>query len=602
MENKERLELKTKSFVTDLLAGVHAEESFRKNINYLLREIGLFTHAERVCVYEHGGDRSRVEKVFQWEKKDNSIVDLEGIFLEKEDIGDWYSRLGENQLVVLPDVDAIKGSLPVVYDEIRGMGVGSLLLIPANVQNKLLACVCVVNPDFNSFAVAENAISYLGRQIGVLYHRERVSHKYQLFMDGMRASNLSEFIVDCASNRFEAFRITKVLRNSIPENGDWDWLRQYYATIIKPEYREDLLRRTSRDYIRTFLSTEQSTYTIDLERSVNGINNWFRLEFSVVSMDEDGNLENFLLIVKEITQMKQEEEKHREMIKALSSIYLFGAMIDLEQKLVQPIRLSGEIRQFVSDDEISHHELLTIFCENMLEYDYVDRVREFMNLDTLPERLQDVQAITCEYQGTRIGWGRIIIIPCVGEDDVLKKAFFAVQDVTEQKKREEWMQYKMEHDELTGTLNRTAFNRVAKVLQASKLTMTFVLLDIDKFKLINDTYGHDVGDEVLKYLVQVLNEKLRATDKIFRLGGDEFAIIMSGLTREKAFFIKDIIGDINRVLCSGTKNLPVFSVSAGITFSEGGYDESLYRNADQALYRTKETTRCGCTVYEEMNG
>ena len=162
------------------------------------------------------------------------------------------------------------------------------------------------------------------------------------------------------------------------------------------------------------------------------------------------------------------------------------------------------------------------------------------------------------------------------------------------------MQYKMEHDELTGTLNRTAFNKVTKLLEDSVTPFALVILDIDQFKMINDTYGHDVGDEVLSYLASVLHEKMQAADKIFRIGGDEFAIIMNRMKLAQAGRVKKMIMQVNETTMSGVNDLPEFSISAGATFSVSGYDETVYRNADQALYRTKETTRRGCTVFEEM--
>ena len=100
----------------------------------------------------------------------------------------------------------------------------------------------------------------------------------------------------------------RVLRNVIPEEGEWEWIRQFYASIIKPEYRDEFLRRTEREYMETFLRTEQNSFSIDLEREVNGNNTWFRLEFSVVSLDERGHLERFVVLVKDITQMKKADD------------------------------------------------------------------------------------------------------------------------------------------------------------------------------------------------------------------------------------------------------------------------------------------------------
>lgn len=174
-------------------------------------------------------------------------------------------------------------------------------------------------------------------------------------MDGIRSSNLSEFIVDYTTKRYEAFRITRVLSNVIPKEGEWEWIRQFYASIIIPDYREEFLRKTDQDYLEAFLHTEQSSFAIDLEREVNGNNTWFRLEFSVVSLNEQGHLERFVVLVKDITQMKKEEEEHWQMITALSSFYTVSFMIDVTKKITQTI-----IIQFVLCERLCFTHVIII--------------------------------------------------------------------------------------------------------------------------------------------------------------------------------------------------------------------------------------------------
>ncbi len=461
--------------------------------------------------------------------------------------------------------------------------------------------MCLINPDLSAFALLESTWLYLGQEIGLFLHQEKVNRKYLLFMEGIRSSNLSEFLVDYTAKRYEALRITKVLSKVIPEEGEWEWIRQFYASIIKPEYREEFLRRTEREYMETFLCREQTSFSIDLEREVNGSNTWFRLEFSVVSLDENGHLDRFVVLVKDITQMKREEKEHQQMITALSGFYKVSFMIDVVNGTTQVIKHSDAIRQYYPDGIIPHEVFLDIFSGKMVEKEYVEPVRQFMELDTMEQRMKDKNVLSFEYQGKQIEWGRIVLAPAKWDQSGrLEKVVFAVQDITEQKSREEWMQFKMEHDELTGALNRTAFNRVTKLLEGSATPFALVLLDIDKFKSINDTYGHDVGDQVLTRLVSALDEEMRAVDKVFRLGGDEFAVVMNRMTSAQAGFVKTAIENVNDTIMQGMNGLPTFSVSAGVAFSTWGYDEALYRNADKALYRTKETTRRGCTVFEEM--
>ncbi len=602
VENNDRLKLKTKAFVADLLAGVNIDDSIRDIISYIIKEVGKFTHSDMVCIYEPVTEPDCVNKVYQWKVGDLVVEDERIQTIQERGLDDWIETLKFKKMVFVENRECIRDSMPLEYERMEKQGIHTFVIIPLYTKNRMPSCMCLMNPDLSEFALLESTWLYLGQEIGLFYHQERINRKYLLFTEGIRSSNLSEFLVDYTAKRYEALRITRVLSNVIPEEGEWEWIRQLYASIIKPEYREEFLRRTEQEYMETFLCTEQSSFAIDLEREVNGNNTWFRLEFCVVSLDEKGHLERFVVLVKDITQMKKEEEEHRQMITALSSFYKVTFMIDLVNGVTQVIKHSDAIRKYYPDGIIPHDVFLDRFITRMVGKEYVEAVREFMNPDTMEQRMKDADVLSCEYLGKQIEWGRIVLAPAKrNQAGGLEKVVFAVQDITEQKSREEWMQFKMEHDELTGALNRTAFNRVTKLLEESEMPFALVLLDIDKFKSINDTYGHDVGDHVLSQLVSVLDEKMRAGDKVFRLGGDEFAVIMNRLTSTQAGFIKNVMEIVNDTVMLGMNELPPFSISAGVTFSESGYDETVYHNADQALYRTKETIHRGCTVFEEMN-
>lgn len=601
MENNERLELQTKAFMADLLAGVNKDDSIQNNISYMIKEVGRFTHADMVCIYESREKSDSVNKIYQW-KADSSVVeDAKMQPIQERKLDDWIELLKLKKMVLVESRECVPNTMPFEYERMEQQGIHTFLIVPLYAKDRLPACMSIINPDLETFSLLESMWLFLGQEIGQLFYQERIRHKRMLLMEGISSSNLSELIIDYKTKRYEAFRITRVLRNVIPEEGEWEWLRQFYASIIMPEYREELLRKTEKEYIESYLCSEQNSFSIDLAREVNGNKTWFRLEFSVVSLDEKGHLERFVLLVKDITQTKKEEEEHLQMITALSGFYKVIFMIDLKKQSAQNIKHAEVAWQHYQDGIMPYEIFLDTFISRMVEAEYVNAIREFMNPDTMENRMRDMNALSREYHGKNIEWGRIVLAPAKrNRDGGLERVVFAVQDITEQKKREEWMQYKMEHDELTGTLNRTAFNRVTKLLEDNLTPFALILLDIDNFKTINDTHGHDVGDEVLSQLITALNEKMRSVDKIFRIGGDEFAIIMNRITLEQANRVKSLINQVNEITMSDMNDVPPFSISAGVTFSIC-YNENVFHNADKALYRTKETTRKGCTVFEEMD-
>ena len=155
---------------------------------------------------------------------------------------------------------------------------------------------------------------------------------------------------------------------------------------------------------------------------------------------------------------------------------------------------------------------------------------------------------------------------------------------------------KAEYDALTGILNRRAFDQICRNSAEQKEKIAMLLIDMDNFKSINDTYGHSGGDIALKELARILTETFRSGDFVARIGGDEFAVILPGCPEEAGNTIIEKISRINEEL-SGLHDIKNVSVSVGVAFSEVGYNETLFKNADEALYQVKENGRHGCRIF-----
>jgi diguanylate cyclase (GGDEF)-like protein len=165
--------------------------------------------------------------------------------------------------------------------------------------------------------------------------------------------------------------------------------------------------------------------------------------------------------------------------------------------------------------------------------------------------------------------------------------------------QEEILRKKAECDALTGILNRGAFDQVCMLLENSETPMALLIVDVDKFKSINDGYGHDVGDQILKKIAKALFKSFRTSDYVARFGGDEFAVIMSGITVQQQPVIQKKIDKMNRFLLNPKDGLPAVSLSVGIAFSSAGYSKEVFNQADNALYQVKENGRCGYKFYTE---
>lgn len=160
------------------------------------------------------------------------------------------------------------------------------------------------------------------------------------------------------------------------------------------------------------------------------------------------------------------------------------------------------------------------------------------------------------------------------------------------------LRHQAEHDPLTGILNRGAFDQAKKILQLKPRPIALLLIDVDKFKQINDGWGHETGDKVLKKVARMLEENFRASDIPARIGGDEFAVILDDSAPQKQQALKQKIQSMNRQLSCPKDGLPPVSLSVGGAFSQTGFSDDLYRMADAALYTVKENGRNGCRFYE----
>ncbi len=181
----------------------------------------------------------------------------------------------------------------------------------------------------------------------------------------------------------------------------------------------------------------------------------------------------------------------------------------------------------------------------------------------------------------------------------------SVIDVTERRKQAARIQYLAEHDGLTGLPNRRLFldllaGQLSKKAQGHAFT-SIVLIDIDDFKSVNDSLGHQVGDELIVAVANRLEECIGDRGIVARLGGDEFAILLPMLAELGAAeaAATELVNAFSTPLRVGDYDL-LAGVSAGVSFSlDDSLDSStLLRNADLALYKAKTDGRGLCRVYE----
>ena len=151
-------------------------------------------------------------------------------------------------------------------------------------------------------------------------------------------------------------------------------------------------------------------------------------------------------------------------------------------------------------------------------------------------------------------------------------------------------------DSLTGLTNRRVGEEVLASLMTVDTAFAVVMADLDFFKRLNDTMGHDAGDRALKLFADTARSVVRDRDHVIRWGGEEFALLLPAATAERA---AEVVDRLRAALAQAhlTSNTPIFTASFGIADSSMARDrETIIRLADEALYRSKQAGRDRCSV------
>ncbi len=172
-------------------------------------------------------------------------------------------------------------------------------------------------------------------------------------------------------------------------------------------------------------------------------------------------------------------------------------------------------------------------------------------------------------------------------------AVMVFRDVTEERGREKVLAWQANHDQLTGLINRREFeNRLNRIIRSKDKSRQHALcyIDLDHFKIVNDSCGHNAGDELLKQIAQCLKNKTRDTDTLARLGGDEFGLILYSCSLKKAELLAEVVRkEVEKIDFYWDNKLYKVSASIGVIAITDQFTnlEDILRSADSACYNAK---------------
>jgi diguanylate cyclase (GGDEF)-like protein/PAS domain S-box-containing protein len=259
-----------------------------------------------------------------------------------------------------------------------------------------------------------------------------------------------------------------------------------------------------------------------------------------------------------------------------------GQIIDYNKKFLILLRLPEDY--FENNENITINTLINNLEDNLINPESF--------LKSVEENINDTNINVLKFRDGRI-------FECFMQPQKLNERAVGrvlnFHDITERDKFEKELEYQAKHDALTGLPNRVLLlEKIRHAIKASETNHTFfalMFLDLDRFKLINDSLSHAVGDELLNVTADRLQAIMRGEDIVARLGGDEFVVVINNLSEKsqaliKAKQIQDVFQEPFKI--SGREVNVTSSIGVSIYPEDGQTVDVLLRNADSAMYRAKE--------------
>lgn len=408
----------------------------------------------------------------------------------------------------------LQGSHTLYLTDSKGLSI-SVRIVKADARDNKGRPIWVLSVRSDHFARNQEA-------------REAVFHR--AFTD----MNLCEYYVDLQENTFESMKVKGSLQEIFNKSRTWDELIQMFLNnYVCPESKEAVAQIYNREYIMKELRKITGELSQEYKAVLDGELRIIRNVVMEGDTDENGEVRHAMIFLRDVTDSKNTEKECRAMLKqniamdqliqGVTRIVERFAVCDLDSGIYEYYEMNNEsyynptgdyreLLQRMSGEYVILTEKINIQMDDLLSPEHLRKV--IMSEDDL---------YTFEYSTLdRSSYKVMSVIPVEWKGSILSKVMLIAQDIGQKHELEKLANT----DALTGLYNERYLSERLK--RNGKLRKKFAMfyLDLDRFKPVNDTYGHDMGDRLLKAVSRRLCKCIRKTDYAFRIGGDEFSLII----------------------------------------------------------------------------
>lgn len=308
-----------------------------------------------------------------------------------------------------------------------------------------------------------------------------------------------------------------------------------------------------------------------------------------------------LAMVKDVTQRKQLELQSLRLLRAIDQCPISVLLTDPCGRAIYLNRCFTERKGYTLDDCYDPHNPLLILVQTWIRNITTASTTCAQNTSWLEERL-------AQRKDSSTYWERTTFSTVLDQSGQITCYLVIGEDITAEKNNALQFTYQATHDMLTGLGNRLLLqDRVDEAIALTQRTNTSIflmLLDIDRFKLVNDSLGHGAGDVMLQTLAQRIKETVRSFDSVVRLGGDEFAVLFTENTDSSTIktIIKQLQDNIAKPIHIHDYPITVTASIGVCSYPDHGTTcDELIRYADIAMYNAKESGNCVCFYETKMD-